>query len=305
MAEWRCNCEFGLGGIPARRDTRIGETPMLRGCVPLSVAFGYHTVRRGFHGWNFMAQKNKEWQIGSGTSYFHRVHRPLQCLVFISPLLIFYQTGAAFHPWQPGMAGGERWDVVAFILMQRFFSLFGATGTYLPLLAVVGILVGWHLTRRDPWDFDWRLYAGMAVESVMWGIPFFVIGMAIQQHIPSPGAAGLSRLPWETQVVLSVGAGIYEELMFRLIAIMVLSLLFVDVLELKPAAAVPLIVATSAVLFSAYHYLGTERFEMGTFAFRAVMGVFLAGIYVYRGYGITVGAHTVYDLIVVGFSHVR
>ena len=252
-----------------------------------------------------MAQQRKEWQIGKGSSYFHRVHRPLQCLVFIVPLLVFYQIGAAFHPWQAGMAGGERWDVVAFILMQHFFRFFGATGTFLPLLAVIGILLAWHLARRDPWDFDPPLYLGMAVESVVWGIPFFVIGMAIQQHIPSPGAATLGTLPWETQVVLSVGAGIYEELLFRLIAINVLSLLLVDALALKPPAAVPLIIISSAVLFSAYHYLGTEHFELGTFAFRAAMGVFLAGIYVYRGFGITVGAHTVYDLIVVGFTCLR
>ena len=254
-----------------------------------------------------MAQKRKEWlQIGSGTSYWHRVHRPLQCLVFISPLLLFYQIGAAFHPWQPGVPGAERWDVVAFILMQNFFRFFGATGTVLPLFAVIAILLFWHLARKDPWDFDPPLYGGMAIESVLWGIPFFVIGMAIQRHIPSPGAGGgLAGLPWETEVVLSVGAGIYEELLFRLIAINVLSLILVDAFEIKPALGVPLVIVLSAILFSAYHYLGTESFEFGTFAFRAAMGVFLAGIYVSRGFGITVGAHAVYDLIVVGFLHLR
>jgi hypothetical protein len=254
-----------------------------------------------------MTQKRKEWmQIGSGKSYFHRVHRPLQCLVFIAPLLIFYQIGAAFHPWEKGLPGGERWDVVAFMLMQSFFRLFGASGTVLPLAAVVAILLCWHLARHDPWDFDPPLYAGMAVESVAWGIPFFVIGMAIQRQIPLPGVAGSGAgLPWETEVVLSVGAGIYEELLFRFIAINVLSLILMDAFEMKPGTAVPLIIAGSAILFSAYHYLGTEHFEMGTFVFRAAMGVFLAGIYVYRGYGITVGAHTVYDLIVVGFTHLH
>jgi hypothetical protein len=252
-----------------------------------------------------MAQKRKEWQIGKGTSYFHRVHRPLQCLVFVTPLLLFYQIGAAFCSWQPGMDGGERWDVIAFILMQNFFRFFGATGTVLPLAAVIAILLFWHLARHDPWDFDPPLYAGMGVESVVWGIPFFVIGMAIQRHIPSPGATAIGGLPWNTEVVLSVGAGIYEELLFRLIAINVLSLILVDVFEMKPPAAIPLIIVSSAVLFSAYHYLGTESFDVGTFAFRAALGVYFAGIYVYRGFGITVGAHTVYDLIVVAFTHLH
>src|SRR3954463_9369613 len=234
-----------------------------------------------------MGKKRKEWlQFGSGRSYFHRVHRPLQCLVFITPLLLFYQIGTVFHPWQPpppGQPGSERWDVVAFILMQGFFRLFGATGTVLPLAAVIAILLFWHLARKDPWDFEPKLYAGMAVESVVWGIPFFVIGLAIQRHIPAPGAgSSMNGLPWETEVVLSVGAGIYEELLFRLIAINVLSLILMDVLEMKPGLAIPVIIVASAILFSLYHYLGTEHFEFGTFSFRAAMGVFLAGIYVYR-----------------------
>lgn len=255
-----------------------------------------------------MAQKRKEWlQFGSGKSYFHRVHRPLQCLVFISPLLLLYQIGSAIHPWQPGTPGSERWDVVAFILMQNFFHFFGAaTGTVLPPLAVIAILLFWHLARKDPWDFDPNLYAGMALESVVWGIPFFVIGLAIQRQIPAPGVGGgLGSLPWETEVVLSVGAGIYEELLFRLIAINVLSLILMDAFEMKAAAAVPVIIISSAILFSLYHYLGPEPFNFSTFGFRTAMGIFLAGIYFYRGFGIAVGAHTVYDLIVVAFMHMH
>ena len=68
---------------------------------------------------------------------------------------------------------------------------------------------------------------------------------------------------------------------------------------------IPAIVLISATLFSAYHYLGAEPFQAGTFAFRLALGVYLAGIYVYRGFGIAVGAHTVYDLIVVAFTHMR
>src|SRR5205085_8767891 len=102
--------------------------------------------------------------------------------------------------------------------------------------------------------------------------------------------------PWQTDVMLSIGAGVYEELLFRLIAITLLSILLVDILEMKPTLAVPIIVITSAVLFSAYHYLGEEGkhpFQPGLFAFRTALGIYLAGIYIYRGFGITVGAHTV------------
>ena len=255
-----------------------------------------------------MARKRTDWlQFGSGKSYFHRVHRPLQCLVFITPLLLFYQIGTVLHPFVPA-GGAERgtWHVVAFILMLRFFAFFGAAGNVLPLLAVVAILIFWHLARKDPWDFEPRLYAGMAAESVIWGVPFVVIAMAVMRHAAAAAAGSASSPSAWQQVVISVGAGVYEELIFRLIAINLLSMVLMDAFEMKPSAAIPIIILTSAILFSAYHYLGDEGrkpFDAGVFAFRAAMGVYLAGIYVYRGFGIVVGAHTIYDLTVVAFMY--
>jgi len=42
---------------------------------------------------SYMARrKGNDWLIfGKGKGYFHRVHHPLQCLVFITPLLLIYQ----------------------------------------------------------------------------------------------------------------------------------------------------------------------------------------------------------------------
>src|SRR5690349_24291149 len=108
-----------------------------------------------------MASKRTDWlQFGSGKSYFHRVHRPLQCLIFITPFLLFYQVGAVIHPFTPAdeVAAHGTWHVIAFLLMLDFFKIFGAVGTYLPLLAVVAILLFWHLSRKDPWELDPPLY---------------------------------------------------------------------------------------------------------------------------------------------------
>jgi membrane protease YdiL (CAAX protease family) len=182
--------------------------------------------------------------------------------------------------------------------MRGFFAWFGVAGNVLPLLAVIAILIFWHLARKDPWDFEPSLYAGMAAESVLWGIPFIVIGMAALGQGPHPlaGAIEPAASAWNN-IVLSVGAGVYEELLFRLIAINLLSMILMDLFEMKPGTGIPLIIITSALLFSAYHLLGDEPFDAGIFAFRAAMGIYLAGIYIYRGFGIAVGAHMVYDLI--------
>ncbi len=196
-----------------------------------------------------MARKRTDWlQIGSGKSYFHRVHRPLHCLIFIAPLLLFYQIGSVvFQPQlaTQGVGGGNApWHVVAFLLMLKFFAFFGAAGNVLPLLAVVAILIFWHAARKDPWDFEPGLYLGMAIESILAGIPFVVIGLAVFGR--GQASSGLS---WQFLSVLSVGAGVYEELLFRLIAINVLSMILMDALEIKPAAGIPLVILGSGSCF--------------------------------------------------------
>ncbi|HVX85237.1 MAG TPA: CPBP family intramembrane glutamic endopeptidase [Phycisphaerae bacterium] len=258
-------------------------------------------------------RKRTEWlQIGSGKTYAHRTHWPLQSLIFILPLLLFYQIATAIHPWAPAPDQTPP-QLVAFVLLLKFFALFGAAGNILPPLAVIAILLGWHLARKDKWEFDPRLYLGMAGESLLWAIPIFVIGLALVRHtsmqaVAPPATPPSAALPWQTDIVLSVGAGIYEELLFRLIAITLLNILFIDIFEMKTSHAIPLILILSAVLFAGYHYLGSESFATGgfaTFLFRTAMGIYLAGIFIYRGFGIAAGAHAAYDLIVVAASHLH
>jgi hypothetical protein len=259
-----------------------------------------------------MARKRTEWlQFGSGKTYAHRTHWPLQCLIFITPLLLFYQIAAAIHPWvaSPDQAPPH---VVAFVLLLRFFEIFGAAGNILPPLAVVAILISWHVARKDKWTLDPPLYAGMAAESVVWAIPIFVIGLVLVRTswrmaggMALQAPIGPGSLPWQTEIVLSVGAGIYEELLFRLMAIILLNIVLVDIFELKTTTAIPLVLILSAVMFSAYHYLGNEPFNAATFLFRTAMGIYLAGIFIYRGFGIAVGAHAVYDVIAVTFTHMH
>lgn len=253
--------------------------------------------------------KNNDWlSIGQGKGYAHRVTYPLQCLIFITPLLLVYQIGSIglFRHWTPDQAAPTH--VIAFVLMLKFFSLFGAVGNYLPLLTVVAILLSWHLARRDQWVFEPKLYLGMAGESVLWAIPVFIIGLAMLRHTvggPQPSAAApaeMGGLPWQTSLILSVGAGIYEELLFRLIAITILNIILVDIFELKLTKAIPLIILISAGLFAAYHFLGDARMTISYVFFLTAFGVYCAAIFMYRGFGIAVGTHAVYDIIVVLFT---
>jgi hypothetical protein len=58
-----------------------------------------------------------------------------------------------------------------------------------------------------------------------------------------------------------------------------------------------LAVVLAAAAFSAYHYLGAERFALGTFVFRLIAGLALSALLVLRGFGITVMTHAFYDVL--------
>jgi hypothetical protein len=79
----------------------------------------------------------------------------------------------------------------------------------------------------------------------------------------------------------------------------VLSLLLVDVLKMKRGLASVFMVLVPAVLFSAYHYLGDERFALGSFLFRSLAGIYFGLIFLVRGFGITAGSHAAYDIWIV------
>ena len=102
-------------------------------------------------------------------------------------------------------------------------------------------------------------------------------------------------------LVLSVGAGLYEELVFRLILICVVVMVGADLLKLSPGWTMAVAVLLSAVLFAAHHHppMGSEPFAMPRFLFRSVAGAYLALLFLWRGYGVAAGTHVAYNVIVV------
>jgi hypothetical protein len=229
----------------------------------------------------------------AAATYLSRSTRPLTSLVFLLPFILLYELGTRILLTDP-VQGTHH--IVAFTLLQRFFALFGATGRHLPALAVVSILLAWHVAKKDSWTISLPTFLGMAVESVALGLPLIVFGVALARVFPAmstPTAAGLPRT-----VILSLGAGVYEELVFRLILCTALAMVLRNGLRLSPKLSMLLLVVLSASLFSAYHYLGSEAFHWRIFVFRMMAGVYFAAIFLFRGFGLTAGSHMSYDLMV-------
>ncbi len=229
---------------------------------------------------------------GVPKGYFRRSEMPLAALVFLLPLVVFYEFGTRRFTVDP--VSGTHTQIIAFNLLREFFSFLGASGPYLPALAVVGILLSWHIARNDSWRIAPATIAGMALESVLLAGPLWLFGFASTRYLPLIGVNDA----WRGNLVLSMGAGIYEELIFRLIAFTLLHLLLRDVLLLPKAWANLLMVVVSALLFASYHYLGSESFQLRSFVFRTVAGAYFGVIFLFRGFGVTAGSHACYDIFV-------
>lgn len=218
-------------------------------------------------------------------------------------MVLVYELGAALS--HERMPHGGASDLAARKLLDWFFSLFGVQAIYLPGLVLVVVLLAWHVACKFSWTISWRPMAAMYAESVLLAIPLMLLNSwippAANASLASMTAASGHSAPITDELLLCVGAGIYEELVFRLIIITLLSMLFVDILRIRTIAGTALTVIVSSLLFAAHHYypVGRDPMTAASFAFRAAAGAYLAAVYVYRGFGLAVGSHVVYDAVAV------
>lgn len=239
--------------------------------------------------------------------YWDRAQWPLQGLYFLMPLLVLYELGTL---WLAPEGDQRLPQIVAEKLLEQFFQWFGVTGFHLPAIIAMVVLFCLHLVRRDPWRPEPKLYLVMWLETLGWALPLYVFAMVLMRGVPAAGiapaysvlaqATSIQGVPnWQSGMVFSIGAGIYEELLFRLIGLALLHLLFVDVLALPEKYGGTAAIVVSAVAFALYHFNQANPFDLGKFAFYTLAGVYFALIYVMRGFGIVVGVHALYDIMVV------
>jgi membrane protease YdiL (CAAX protease family) len=190
-------------------------------------------------------------------------------------------------------------------------SLFWIPPAMLTCVFVVGICG----RRKDqPQDLV-GLLSGMVLESVCYALGLWAVSRmlapllqraGIELILPpmvhmddSPAQLVNGTEPALRQVVTYLGAGIYEEALFRLALFSVLLKLLRRV-DLGRLTAFLLAALGSAIVFSIAHHVGPYGQEYGNylFLFRLLAGLYFALIFHLRGFGIAVGAHACYNVMV-------
>jgi membrane protease YdiL (CAAX protease family) len=233
--------------------------------------------------------------------YWSAPRQARYALPFALPLLLLYE-GLTFALTQSAHAGLRNGADV--LLKTLFVALGGGRGVavFSVLLIGAGAWFVWRDRRRHPGPLDGRVFGLMLVESLVYAALLGSVVSALTALLLSPmlsvaQVGGPARLSLTAQLVLSLGAGIYEELLFRVLLVSGLLALGLR-LGWRRSAAVAAAVLLAALIFSAFHYIGPmgDAFSLPSFTFRAVAGLLLSGLYVARGFGIAAWTHALYDV---------
>jgi len=237
--------------------------------------------------------------VDTEDDYWQQSRQPFASLMFILPLLLVYEGGVIWLGPDAIRNGADVW-------MQQLLRLFGFGGYLLMPILTVAILVGWHYTTREKWRVSGSVLYGMAVECAVLAAVLVVIAhlhvqlLSITGHAPDCELQAGEAYRWfSISLVRYFGAGIYEELLFRLILLSLVIALIAVCGASRRTQLIGGIVATS-LIFSAAHYVGPhgEPLQTYTFVFRGVAGAFFAALFVARGFGIAAGTHALYDIFV-------
>ena len=236
--------------------------------------------------------------------YWTAARAPRYSVTFALPLLALYELWAALSPGAAASGVRNGADVA---LKGGFYAVAGPRG---PVVAgALALAVCAWLVARDARgrSVEGRVFALMLAESLLFAASFgIVVGTATAGLLGSlaglaaSAGAPVGALALPEQLMLSLGAGLYEELLFRVLLVSALAAGARRGLGWGPRAAGALAVGVSAVAFSAFHYVGAygDPFTVQSFTFRALAGLAFSALYLVRGFGITAWTHALYD---VGF----
>jgi len=232
------------------------------------------------------------------SNYWSDTRAPRYSLIFAFPLLVAYEWLARVLAGEEGVRNG------ADVLLKSLFVLLGGRHG---LTIFAAVLLGTGLVLIV---LDWRksgaprgiYFAGMLGESVVYALLFGAVTSTLTGLLlRGAGAlsiAGEPGLALPNQIMVSLGAGIYEELLFRVVLVSALAKLGTAGFHWRPWAAGMFATLGGAAIFSAFHYIGPlgDRLELGSFVFRMVAGMLLSGLFLLRGFGVTAWTHALYDV---------
>ena len=228
-------------------------------------------------------------------SYWRSTRSPLYSFLFTIPLFLIYEIGIIISTSDEMMVMRNGADA----LMRQILEIFGVHGHHwIGAIFFSGFIITFILHRKY-WENtaihgDYLLL--MIGESIFWSILIYYFMANVYLLLMNPTGFRLIQ-----QVTLAVGAGIYEEFLFRVLLIAGVSAIFGFIFQWSHKMRKWMAMVFAAGIFSYFHFIGEygDYFSFNIFMIRFLAGIILGTIYFFRGFGITAWSHAIYDLIVL------
>ncbi len=214
------------------------------------------------------------------------------------PLFLIYEISILLV--NHGSPAGVR--VGADVWMKQILTTIGAPGMIAVGVAVLAIGVAIFVKdrgRKIPVRASYL--AGVVGESALYAVVVaLLVSSTVSVLLAMVPQSNPGEIGFFAKLSLSVGAGLYEELVFRVILVGGMFWLLQRLSDSRRATYVVAAV-TGALLFSAVHYIGVfgDPFTIGSFLFRFLFGLAMNVIFLVRGFGVAAWTHALYDVMVV------
>jgi len=231
------------------------------------------------------------------STYFSNSKDILVSLIFIFPFVLLYEIICFFY------FQGKNYQIrnSADVIIRDFFNLFGSFSDEIYSITLFAILLFIYFVNKSSNKkilINYKYLILMFIEGIVFGFLLLLLLNDISIfYIPDH----LYQSNLLLNLYLCIGAGIWEEILFRLLLFSFLYKFIKSLFKEQDIIVLFLSIVLSAILFSLFHYIGNNAdiFSFNTFLIRTFGGILLGLLYYYRGFGIAVISHISYDFILV------
>lgn len=230
--------------------------------------------------------------------YFERAKQPLHMLIFLLPLIVAYEFAlySANHRDPSQNIQIKVHDHLVKFL--EYADLPPTQGLWFGGVLIIATLLIWQINSSFSWRVDLKTITTMAIEAIAATIPLLALGAVFGNMIAASSSTAIGELTLFDKLAVSIGAGLYEEFVFRMLVIALVHTIAIRLFKQTNEMGLLAGILLSAILFAMYHDLP----DAGTLPaislfFYGIAGIYLGLLFVFRGFGITAATHTIYDVV--------
>ena len=231
-------------------------------------------------------------RIFARSGYLVSSRTPFYGLLSTLPLLLAYELMTLF------VGNYELYYVRNYsdVIFKELLGLLGIHGPFAIGLFIIGaISLIYYLRDRENQKINLKYFLWIILESSLYAV---IIGYLSSKFTQLLFLIINIKEVKDVGIMLSLGAGFYEELIFRVLFFGISAYTLI-MLKVRPFMAYVAAALFSSILFSWSHYLGGEQFTIISAFYRFFMGLLLCLLYKLRGFGVVAYTHAIYDLIII------